>query len=111
MIGPEPPDMGDDASSNQSDHAQRAWPRRVGALPAWRVILHDDTDNEIFEVIDTIAKTLHISRHHAARLTLAAHNHGQSVLFETHFERAEHLRQLLASFNLACTIEPVGDDH
>lgn len=76
-------------------------------LPPWRVILHNDDDNSIDYVVDTIVRVARLNRPSATRCTVEAHRKGCGQIVATHRERAEFLAEQLRSCKLVVTIEPV----
>jgi len=75
-------------------------------LPPYRVLLHNDDDNEMLYVVETIQMLTPLRRRDAAVKMLEAHKRGLTLLLTTHQERAELYVQQFASRSLTVTIEP-----
>lgn len=85
--------------------AQRPKPRQ---LPPWKVLLHNDEENEMELVVETIMMLTPLDEPAAIERMLEAHDRGISLLLSTHQERAELYVQQFGSRNLTVTAEP-GD--
>ena len=81
---------------------------KVGRLPPWKVLLHNDDVNDMDFVIDTIVELTTLNRHAATVRTLEAHKTGVALLLMTHREHAELLSEQFTSKKLTVTIEPEG---
>ena len=79
---------------------------RPKLLPPWKVLLHNDSLNDMVYVIDTIVELTTLNRHAAVTRMLEAHNTGLALLLVTHREHAELLSEQFASKRLTVTIEP-----
>jgi ATP-dependent Clp protease adaptor protein ClpS len=79
---------------------------RVGRLPPYNVLLHNDDFNTFEHVIITILKLTSLQTTDAIRKTVEAHRKGLSLLLQTHRERAELYVEQFATFNLTVTCEP-----
>lgn len=80
-------------------------PPRPKLLPPWKVLLHNDSVNDMVYVIDTIVELTTLNRHAAVTRMLEAHNTGLALLLVTHREHAELLSEQFASKRLTVTIE------
>ena len=62
--------------------------------PKYAVILYNDNQHHMEEVINILMEILSFPKERATKHTLEAHHTGRSILFVTHYERAEfyHLR-------------------
>lgn len=70
------------------------------------MILHNDDDNDVDYVVESIVMLTPLKMHDATRHTFEAHVRGLSLLLTTHKERAELYQQQFASKRLIVTIEP-----
>ena len=77
-----------------------------GLLPMYRVILHNDDENEVEHVIETIIMLTPLNAQDAIERTLEAHHSGCSLLLVIHRERAELYAEQFLSRSLDVTIEP-----
>jgi ATP-dependent Clp protease adaptor protein ClpS len=75
-------------------------------LPPWRVLLHNDDNNEMLFVIRTIVELTPLNREDAMNRMLEAHKSGVALLLVTHKERAELYQEQFQSKSLTVTIEP-----
>ena len=75
-------------------------------LPPWKVILHNDDNNELEDVVRTIYRLTPLSPEEATTRTLEAHESGAALLLVTHQERAELYVEQFASCGLTATAEP-----
>ncbi|MCC6682377.1 MAG: ATP-dependent Clp protease adaptor ClpS [Phycisphaeraceae bacterium] len=75
-------------------------------LPPYRVLLHNDEQNEMLYVVQTIVSLTPLPLRDAAAKMLEAHRRGLSLLLTTHLERAELYVLQFARRNLTVTIEP-----
>ncbi len=76
-------------------------------LPMYRVILHNDDENDVEHVIRTIVMLTPLNGQDAVERTLEAHHTGCSLLLVTHKEHAELYAEQFQSRSLTVTIEPV----
>jgi ATP-dependent Clp protease adaptor protein ClpS len=74
-------------------------------LPPWKVLLHNDDENDFGHVIETIVMLTTLNEQEANLRANEAHRQGLSLLLTTHRERAELYQQQFASRNLTVTIE------
>jgi ATP-dependent Clp protease adapter protein ClpS len=81
-------------------------PTRVDQLPPWKVLLHNDSVNEIGYVVETIIELVKVNPLQALVQTLEAHKSGIALLITTHRERAELLCEQFACKQLKVTAEP-----
>jgi ATP-dependent Clp protease adapter protein ClpS len=86
--------------------APRTAPPRVDRMPQWKILLHNDSVNEIGYVVETIIELVATNPLQALLQTLEAHKSGVALLATTHRERAELLQEQFASKRLTVTIEP-----
>ncbi|MFM7050574.1 MAG: ATP-dependent Clp protease adaptor ClpS, partial [Planctomycetota bacterium] len=78
------------------------------ALPPWNVLLHNDNDNEMGFVIESLCRFVRLSVPAATRCTMEAHKKGVSLVLSTHREHAELVAEQLTSLKLTVTIERVN---
>lgn len=92
----------------QSAVADRPAPSKPkpGLLPRWRVLLHNDDQNDIEFVVRTLIELACLRTQQALTVTMEAHRRGLSLVCTTHRERAELYREQFASKGLTVTIEP-----
>ena len=76
------------------------------ALPPWKVLLHNDDENEIRFVVETVETVTPLDREAARERTREAHETGMSLILTTHKERAELYKEQLVGHGLTATIEP-----
>lgn len=114
---PEPPDSRPDADKADDESTQappgtatqtpvrpaRPRPKR---LPPWKVLLHNDDQNDMLYVVETITGLTPLGQEEAVTRMLEAHHRGLALLLNTHRERAELYVCQFASRNLTVTIEP-----
>jgi ATP-dependent Clp protease adaptor protein ClpS len=74
-------------------------------LPPWKVLLHNDDQNDIEYVVLTIMSLTALNQESAVQRTLEAHKSGVALLLTTHKERAELYRDQFGSKGLTVTIE------
>ena len=89
----------------RQEEAAKPKPRK---LPPFKVILHNDDENDMVHVIQAIRHLTPLSRTEAMRSMLEAHMAGCSLLLVTHRERAELYVEQFASYSLTVTAEPDG---
>ena len=77
-----------------------------GQLPPWKVLLHNDDDNEMGFVVETIVMLTPLKELDALRRMKEAHESGVALLLVTHKERAELYQDQFDSRGLTVTIEP-----
>ncbi len=87
----------------RQEEAAKPKPRK---LPPFKVILHNDDENEMVHVIQAIRHLTPLSRTEAMQKTLEADMTGCSLLLVTHRERAELYVEQFASYSLTVTAEP-----
>jgi ATP-dependent Clp protease adaptor protein ClpS len=75
-------------------------------LPPWKVLLHNDDNNEMLFVIHSIVELTPLSRDEAMHRMFEAHKSGVALLLVTHKERAELYMDQFQSKGLTITIEP-----
>jgi ATP-dependent Clp protease adaptor protein ClpS len=74
-------------------------------LPPWKVLLHNDDENSIDHVIETIVMLTSLNEQEAELRATEAERQGLSLLLTTHRERAELYQQQFSSRSLTVTIE------
>lgn len=95
----------DDRTGGTTTTPQRSKPKRK-QLPPWNVLLHNDDENDMAYVIDTLMMLTPLREAAATTVTLTAHVRGLSLVLATHKERAELYQQQFTSRGLTVTIEP-----
>jgi ATP-dependent Clp protease adaptor protein ClpS len=75
-------------------------------LPPWKVLLHNDDQNDMPFVVQSIVALTPLNQEAAAQRTLEAHQSGVALLLTTHKERAELYQEQFTSKGLTVTIEP-----
>jgi ATP-dependent Clp protease adaptor protein ClpS len=75
-------------------------------LPPYKVLLHNDSVNEMGYVVRTIMELIHLGKQEATQRMMEAHERGIALLVVTHKERAELIAEQFASKKLTVTIEP-----
>jgi ATP-dependent Clp protease adaptor protein ClpS len=75
-------------------------------LPQWKVLLHNDDNNEMLFVIRAIVELTPLNREDALTRMLEAHKSGVALLLVTHKERAELYQDQFQSKSLTVSIEP-----
>jgi len=80
---------------------------RTKLLPPYKVLIHDDDDNEMNYVVFALLHSVNsLSIQEAERIMLTAHLTGQAVVVVCPKEAAEYYQERLLSYNLKATIEP-----
>jgi ATP-dependent Clp protease adaptor protein ClpS len=103
-----------DSDQSQGGTATKAKPSRKPAparkppqmLPPWKVLLHNDDQNDMQFVVQAIVSLTPLNLEAAAVRTLEAHQSGLALLLTTHKERAELYQEQFQSKGLTVTIEP-----
>jgi ATP-dependent Clp protease adaptor protein ClpS len=75
-------------------------------LPLFKVILHNDDENLMEHVADSIVLLTPLNRQDAIERTVEAHYTGCALLLVTHKERAELYVEQFQSCGLTVTMEP-----
>jgi ATP-dependent Clp protease adaptor protein ClpS len=75
-------------------------------LPMWKVLLHNDDNNDMVFVVMTIVELTPLSQQDAKTRMLEAHKNGVALLLTTHKELAELYKEQFHSKGLSVTIEP-----
>ena len=75
-------------------------------LPPWKVLLHNDDQNEREYVVKTIIELTHLKEQDAKLRMEEADKTGVALLLVTHKERAELYKDQFQSKSLTVTIEP-----
>jgi ATP-dependent Clp protease adapter protein ClpS len=76
------------------------------ALPPFRVVLLNNTTQDMMFIVRTIMELTRLCRAEATHKMWEAHHCGRSVLLVTHKERAELFAEQFASKGLTTTVEP-----
>lgn len=79
--------------------------RPTHAMPQWAVRLHNDNKNDMVYVVSTLVQLVRLPAQDATERTLETHNNGSAIVFQTHREHAELVRDQLTSKGLSATIE------
>lgn len=72
----------------------------------YKVILFNDDFHTMEEVAAQIVKATGFPRSKAFRITVEADEKGRAIVWVGHFERAEHISQVLEEIRLGTKIEP-----
>ena len=80
-------------------------PARLDRLPPYRVLLHNDDQNDMTYVVETLVDLTSLEVRHATRVMFEAHRQGVSLVLVTHRERAELYVDQFHSRGLTVTIE------
>lgn len=78
---------------------------RADRLPPFRVLLHNDDENDMFYVVETLVELTPLTKSQATQVMLEAHMSGCSLVLTTHKERAELYRDQFRSRFLVASIE------
>ncbi|MFN7439761.1 MAG: ATP-dependent Clp protease adaptor ClpS [Phycisphaerales bacterium] len=78
----------------------------VDHLPSFKVLLHNDDQNEITFVVQALVSLAGLRIERAVEVTLEAHETGVALVLTTHRELAELHAERLLSKGLTATIEP-----
>ncbi len=98
---------GDDAGGGTATATRpRTAPPRLDRMPLWKVLLHNDSRNEMGYVVETILELTSLNPQTALIRMLEAHKSGTALLVATHREHAELLQEQFTSKGLQTTIEP-----
>jgi len=97
---------GHDSTGNGGSNPTSPNLRHVRQLPAWRVVLRDEDDNDRDYVIETLLALTPLSRQEVALRVDEVARDGESLLFTAHRERAELYERQLGKRNLYVTIDP-----
>lgn len=102
------PKSAGNANSPSAATRERTAPSRprLNRLPPWKVLLHNDDDNEMGYVVETIIELTALTPQAALVRMIEAHRTGVSMLLATHQEHAELLQEQFVSKGLTVTIEP-----
>jgi ATP-dependent Clp protease adapter protein ClpS len=79
---------------------------KLGQMPPYKVILHNDAVNDMNHVVMSILKVTTLPLAVAEEKMYEAHRKSAAVLLVTHLERAELYQEQFRTFNLTVTIEP-----
>ena len=94
------------AAATKSKKKVKPQKKEPQPLPPWKVLLHNDDQNEVGYVVTTIIQLTHLKEQDAKLRTEEAHKTGVSLLLVTHKERAELYKDQFESKSLTVTIEP-----
>lgn len=97
---------GSTATATKSAPKQSPQKQPPKPLPPWKVLLHNDDQNDITYVVQTVMSLTTLNQQDAIERTLEAHESGLALLLTTHKERAELYRDQFGSKGLTVTIEP-----
>ena len=97
--------MSDKSNPNVGVETRPA-PPRADRLPPWDVLLHNDDENDMVYVVETIVMLTPLPTQDAVERMLEAHHAGVALLVNTHREHAELLEEQFTSRGLTVTIEP-----
>lgn len=86
--------------------ATRPAPPTPKQLPPFKVLLHNDDENTMEHVVETILMLTPLNQQDAILRMLEAHESGCALLLVTHKERAELYAEQFASRKIVVTIEP-----
>ena len=75
-------------------------------LPPWKVLLHNDDENDFGHVIETIVMLTTLNEQEAKQRMMEADKTGVALLLTTHKERAELYQEQFQSKGMVVTIEP-----
>ncbi len=78
---------------------------RLDELPPFKVLLHNDEDNDMLYVVSTLVELAPVNRVKAMQIMLEAHTNGASLVVVTHKERAELYVEQFHSKGLFATLE------
>lgn len=98
--------VSDSKAQHAADTQTKPAAPRAKQLPPWKVLLHNDDNNDMLYVVETIFMLTPLNKPQAERRTLEAHTAGVSLLLTTHRERAELYVNQFASRSLTVTAEP-----
>lgn len=102
---PAKPDTGPTPSAGTPPKAAPR-PAGPGALPPYRVLLHNDDVNPMDHVVRSIRKLTPLGLAEARAVMMSAHTRGVALVLVTHKERAELYVEQFRTLNLLVTIEP-----
>ena len=78
---------------------------KVKQLPPWKVILHNDSVNEIDYVVKKIIEITHLEQEMAIKKAKEAHDDGKSILVFAHKEKAELYVDQFKSYKIQTSME------
>ena len=78
-------------------------------LPQFRVVLHDDEENDMRYVVEVLVTVARLDIPTAVRVMMWAHHRGLAQVLITHKERAELYRSQFRHRRLRVTIEPASE--
>jgi ATP-dependent Clp protease adaptor protein ClpS len=79
--------------------------RKVDKLPPFKVLLHNDDDNSMEHVVQTVVELTPLTIERSVLVMLEAHKTGVALLLVTHKERAELYCEQFRSKKLIVTME------
>ncbi|MGP1310087.1 MAG: ATP-dependent Clp protease adaptor ClpS, partial [Phycisphaerales bacterium] len=83
----------------------RTAPPRVDRLPPYKVLLHNDDQNDMLDVVKAIVELTPLRKEMAVERMFEAHARGVSLLLTTHKERAELYKEQFHTKRLTVSIE------
>lgn len=98
--------MSSPASAVSTPPVQAPAQRPPQQLPPFRVVLHNDSVNDMLHVVESIVLITAARRADATKRMLEAHTTGAATVAVTHLEHAELMREQFASRRLSASIEP-----
>ena len=75
-------------------------------IPLYRILLHNDSVNDMLHVMRALQEVFKLKDQDAARIMLEAHETGVALCSIEPLEKAELRQGQLQSFSLTATIEP-----
>lgn len=100
----------DGASENDSGSIATVAPTKTRPatrrLPPFKVLLHNDAENDMLHVVETIMELTPLSAEEAIERMLEAHQTGVALILVTHKERAELYVDQFTTFSLTTSLEP-----
>lgn len=79
--------------------------RKLDKLPPFKVLLHNDDDNSMEHVVQSVVELTPLTIERSVEVTLEAHKTGVALLLVTHKERAELYCEQFRSKKLIVTME------
>ncbi len=80
--------------------------RETADIPPYRVLLHNDDQNTMDHVVESLIRVFGFDRARSERIMREAHEQGTALCTIEPLEQAELHRDRLRSFSLIATIEP-----
>ena len=95
-----------DNAQTQGNTATLPSPTKPRHLPMYRVLLHNDDQNDFEHVISALLELTPLTMEESIERAEEAHKTGCSLVITIHRERAELYEEQLRSKSLSVTIEP-----